>query len=581
MKRTLAVAVVLTLFPITGLAEQAAPPDAGTGFFRLQRRAGRWWIVDPKGEPFYSLGVCVINPGADHAPSLGYSPYHRNIVEKYGSEKAWAEQTRQRLLEWGFNTRGAWCSGHVDLPEFLNLSFSAGHWVKGNLPDFFDPAFVKGVEAKAGKRVRPDDPSLIGYFLDNEMQWETDWRLGPPLFDLYAKLPREAAGKCALADFFRKRYASVERLAEVWSPAFESWDALLDAEELTPVEGASARAAADREAFTLTVARQYFRVTTQAVRKHDPNHLVAGCRFVSWLAPVVVVQACGEFCDICSINHYEMGPMGMAAYHGKKHAVRLFPEDATFSRFYQVARKPLLITEFSFRAMDSGMPNTYPPPLIAQPTVPDQTARAAKYRSYAETWARQPYFLGNHWFQYMDEPKEGRFDGENGNYGLVNIKDAPYDVFIKVVKETNNRIPDLHGQAEPQGLLDEVLVRTGELMRLSDSDFQKLMRDASLRQDGAPAETVAAALATACRTGAASIRLQPRGPGAEARIVYSSAGQRRVNSVEEAFGRRLHGELKAIAASRLPLIGAGAPGAAFEVAVVDEGGKQVVVLKRR
>jgi agarase len=50
-----------------------------------------------------------------------------------------------------------------------------------------------------------------------------------------------------------------------------------------------------------------------------------------------------------------------------------------------------------------------------------------------------PFVVGAHWFKYADEPAEGRFDGENSNYGLVNIRDEPYTEFINVVRETNLR----------------------------------------------------------------------------------------------------------------------------------------------
>jgi len=35
------------------------------------------------------------------------------------------------------------------------------------------------------------------------------------------------------------------------------------------------------------------------------------------------------------------------------------------------------------------------------------------------------------------EPHEGRFDGENSTYGLVNIDDQPYTEFVKAVTQAN------------------------------------------------------------------------------------------------------------------------------------------------
>jgi hypothetical protein len=40
---------------------------------------------------------------------------------------------------------------------------------------------------------------------------------------------------------------------------------------------------------------------------------------------------------------------------------------------------------------------------------------------------KTPYVIGADWFQYYDEPTHGRYDGENFNFGLVDIHDRPYE----------------------------------------------------------------------------------------------------------------------------------------------------------
>jgi len=56
----------------------------------------------------------------------------------------------------------------------------------------------------------------------------------------------------------------------------------------------------------------------------------------------------------------------------------------------------------------------------------DQQARADGYRLFTTRLARVPYVIGADWFQYYDEPRHGREDGENFNFGLVDIHDRPY-----------------------------------------------------------------------------------------------------------------------------------------------------------
>lgn len=432
--------------------------DAGvtlnaTGYFRTENINGRWRLVTPDGHPFYSIGVCSVGPHGDNAPALGYAPYEKNVLEKHGTVEKWADVTKKRLNEWGFNTRGAWSGDDVGGPWFAIVYFAGEVWQKGGMPDVFSDKFVQQAEIIASKEARQNDKLMIGYFLDNEMQWDTDWRNGPSLFDFYMTQEKDAAGKRALVDFLKTRYENTKKLSEVWHPEFADWDAVASASDIKSAPGADARARDDRDAFTYLAARQYFKTATDALRRHDPNHLIACNRFVSWTVPAAVILAAGEYCDIVSVNHYEVGPVGKALLESRPKNVSVpGAADPSFDVFYRLARRPMLISEFGFRADDSGLPNTYPPGRVVQPTVPTQKARAERYDKYVRTWAGTNYFVGNHWFKYMDEPAEGRFDGENGNYGLVNIKDEPYSEFVNAISVTNGEAIRLH---EGDGKLKE------------------------------------------------------------------------------------------------------------------------------
>lgn len=60
------------------------------------------------------------------------------------------------------------------------------------------------------------------------------------------------------------------------------------------------------------------------------------------------------------------------------------------------------------------------------PVVARQKERAAGFRTTIHALLRIPYVVGADWFQYYDEPTHGRFDGENFNFGLVDIQNRPY-----------------------------------------------------------------------------------------------------------------------------------------------------------
>ena len=61
-----------------------------------------------------------------------------------------------------------------------------------------------------------------------------------------------------------------------------------------------------------------------------------------------------------------------------------------------------------------------------------------------------PEAVGYHWFEWVDEPKEGRFDGEDSNYGLVDITDKPYQDLVETVRAANLAVLEAHKKALKQ-----------------------------------------------------------------------------------------------------------------------------------
>ncbi len=403
-----------------------------TGFFRTEQIDGVWWFVDPDGHLFVSKGVNHVSFHGDHCPALGYSPYHRNVLAKYGSEEKWAEATAQRLKAWGFNTIGAWSSASLfrlmPYTLILNMGARAGaDWLRGTFPDVFDPKFHQILDNIAAKECAPrkSDRLLVGYFTDNELRWGPDWRSTRHLLDDYLLLlPPDAPGKKALIDFFRKRYSVIEAFNTAWGLNLGSWDELGKLKELPPAPSGEVekRRLADRLDFLRIIAREYFRACRDAIRRHDPNHLILGVRFAGY-APRPVVEAMGEFVDVVSFNWYGFEP-----------PTKILEE------LNRITGKPVMITEFSFKAMDSGLPNTRG---AGQP-VATQKDRADNFERFVTALMKLPYCVGYHWFQWSDQPAQGRFDGENSNYGLVKENDEPWELLTQRMMKVNGQVERIH-----------------------------------------------------------------------------------------------------------------------------------------
>ncbi|MBS7653682.1 beta-galactosidase [Candidatus Bathyarchaeota archaeon] len=396
-----------------------------TGFFHVEKIYGKFWLIDPEGNLFISKGVNHVDYWGDDSPSLGYSPYNRYVSEKYGSADKWAEEAVSRLRKWGFNTIGAWSSREtynkgIPYTIILNIALNAGaSWLIGNVADYFSREFEEAAEKIAREECAPrrDDKYLIGYFIDNELRWAADWRSSNELFDDYMLLPPEAEGKKALVKFLREKYGEISSLNRAWRTIFSSFDDLL-LERQAPKTSAVDD---DRRGFLRIIAEQYFKLTYNIIKKYDPNHLILGCRF-AYKPPNEVLYGSIGYTDVVSVNCYT-----------NPYSNDLELKIMDLKEIYRITCLPIMITEFSFKAMDSGLPNSKG----AGVPVKTQAERAKYYEEYVKAMIKQPFIIGYHWFQYSDQPYEGRFDGENSNFGLVTIRDEPWETLLQKATVVN------------------------------------------------------------------------------------------------------------------------------------------------
>ena len=431
--RGLFVVLVLTLLASGAAGQEAAEIDryggwmgaktAATGWFRAARAEGRWWLVDPEGHRFLSVGVNTVSFRQDTIRGTNRSPYGETTREKYGRLEAWAEAAVERLWGWGFNTLGAWCDRATwgwGMPYTVILHFAdAVRLGEGQtFPDVFDPAYDAAVRRLARRACGPlaGDPNLIGYFTDNELRWGPDWRSPETLFEEFLRLPDEAPGRRALLGFLEDRHLNISELNEGWRTSYASFTQV----GRIPQVG-SHIPDSDKDDFLRAVALRYFNVTREAIRSVDEHHLVLGCRFAGY-APEAVLEAMSDHVDVVSLNHYDVHPPA-----------------AMLREIHRATGRPVMITEFSFRGRDSGLPNAKGAGVV----VNTQEERAEHFERYVKELVALPMVVGYHWFEHADQPAEGRFDGENSNYGLVDIRDDPYRVLVEAMARVNGSVYEL------------------------------------------------------------------------------------------------------------------------------------------
>jgi hypothetical protein len=447
-----------------------------TGFFRTEQRGGRWWLVTPEGNRFFSIGIDAVElSGATYADGrefmfrdlpardgelgghwrkqddrrgLGaqrgrsfdhghaFNFYTANLERKFGADwrTRWREETLARLAAWGFNTIGNWSDADLSamhrLPHTVPLS-PEGEYAKvssgldwwGPMPDPFDPRFAEAADnmaRNAAARFR-GDRYLIGYFIDNELSWGRGSPANPQEYYALAinalAAGPESPAKSAFVAQLIETYREPEPLGRAWGISLTSWDALRNAGFALPPSALDDPAVIrDLAVFTRRYAEAYFRIVAEALRRHDPEHLYLGSRFAWQTAEAV--EACARWCDVVSFNRYRRSIAG----------------DSEWERFHALG-KPALIGEFHFGSTDRGL---FWEGLVG---VGSESGRGPAYARYLRAVADNPDFVGAHWFQYLDEPLTGRtLDGENAHIGFVTVADLPYKDLVAAARDANEAV---------------------------------------------------------------------------------------------------------------------------------------------
>ncbi|OGV72737.1 MAG: hypothetical protein A3K19_02870 [Lentisphaerae bacterium RIFOXYB12_FULL_65_16] len=418
-----ATAAAFPEYAVAGSGVKAS--TAATGFFRVEADGERWWAVDPRGERFYAVGTDHVNYNVHWCQKLGYAPYNRSAAAKYGSVGVWADVAAGRLKSWGFNLLGA-----NNLPEVrykgmahtLFLSFGANfsnhsalvakvHWT--GFPNVFDPKWDAYCRSLARKTCQPNrqDPWLFGYFLDNELEWYGKGDGDAGIFIETMKLAPDHTGKLALVEFLRNRHGTIEEFNRVWGRQAVAWEDVPLLKELPAVTDEARQA---QEAFLALVADRYFAATAQAIRETDPNHLIIGSRFAG-NAPTWAWAACAKYCDVVTFNNYPWIDLESAD---------MVEVQTTFEKYFDLVRKPMMITEWSFPALDAGLPCKGG----AGMRVDTQTQKTRCCELMQHLLFRLPFMVGSDYFMWADEPAQGISDTfpEDSNYGLVNVNDEAY-----------------------------------------------------------------------------------------------------------------------------------------------------------
>ncbi len=427
-----------------------------TGWFGTKEADGRWWLVDPDGFAFWSAGIDCVRVDVDarfdgiqgalkwlpelpeYADAVRAADRQRpdsrsvnylaaNMIRALGREgwrDKWARITLAELKRLRFNTVGNWSdweyASKAGFPYVRPMSFRGTRcgMVYRDFPDIFHAAFEQdAAEYAADLRSTAKDPALIGYFLMNEPTWAFSSEL-PAAGMLYNTAI--CATRQELVRFLRRKYDGEAAVSKAWNTtvtfdkiAQGKWQGVLPPEAMP-----------DLRDFSAVMVERYFQTISNACKQVDPNHLNLGMRWQGvpedWAVPGM------KSFDVFSMNCYQ----------------EKVPA-ATVDNIHKLLRRPVMVGEWHFGALDVGLPAS------GIGHLKNQEDRGKAYRVYLEDAASQPNCVGVHWFTLYDESALGRFDGENYNIGFMDVCNRAYEELGRAAIASHERMYTVRGQVKP------------------------------------------------------------------------------------------------------------------------------------
>ncbi len=427
-----------------------------TGFFYTKKVCGKWWLITPEGNLFWSHGIDTVGVASDTSTSKrehyfedisdtrfvrtfkgGSHSYvkgeaklfdfgNRNLTLKYGEnfKEKYANVISKRLSAWGINTCGAWSTAEVMQQSKIPYTLIVQSW--GAKPfmgksklnefwtpmvDFFEPNFERDTHISLATNFKfLRSPYCIGVFVDNELPWQSkDYMVAKRVLSC----PKIQRAKQVFMLMLKDKYGEIEALNSAWKSKYTIWNDFLNTVNFVPE---TEQGKADMLAFEIKYYERYFSVCRSAVKSVSPETLYFGCRF-AWTNPTIVKVA-SRYCDVISYNLY-------------------LDNVADFSLPKGAEDKPIIVGEFHFGNQDAGIFGGG----ISRKTM---KGRVAAYEKYVVSALENPEIVGAHWFRWLDQLATGRSgDGENYCVGFVDICDTPIYPMVEKAHWLSTKLYDI------------------------------------------------------------------------------------------------------------------------------------------
>lgn len=346
--------------------------EVATGYFYVRNINGSWYIIDPDGNLFFTIGVNSVSKGG----GIILPDALRNIGAN--TLGCWSDETINSTPA----NRMAYCPRWNFMLTYKNTSARTKDLYNKGIIPVFDLAYVSFCDNHARQLTANNtDPYILGHFSDNELPIYDNSTYGNLLDRFLGITDKTDANYLAAHNWMVSRKGNNYSVSDI-----------------------------DREQFHGYVAGTYYKITGEAIKRYDPNHLYIGSRLHGGaLSKPSIFTEAGKYVDMISINCYNVWT----------------PSKASMD-MWASGGKPFFITEFYAKAEDSGLSNESGAGWL----VKTQDDRAKFFENFVLALIGHPGCVGYHHFRYQDEV--------DSNKGLVNLSYQWYEPlknsFFKIAK---------------------------------------------------------------------------------------------------------------------------------------------------
>jgi hypothetical protein len=449
----------------TGIRPDSLNLIGRKGFVHVEKIDGVWFMVNADGERFVPTGM-------NHVSTMSrFAPYNRDVwLKEFGPEiyskgrinwqgpgvKRWLDRIAKDHKDYGFNTLAfhhphtmptEYCN-QLELYYFGKMRMSHVHARRAKtmspnkmFPDVFDPAWQAKLDAHVAKFTsrHKDSKYLLGYSYDdlpaytiNNLEKRIkEFEHHPWILDIISK-PGLTQGKKVWIDILKQQYSTAEEAANMYGVNASDWS---DFGEVTqwglpknPEQGFT-----DQAMMNAKIIEAYHRTHHDAIRKHDPNHLILGDKIQNARPqPDWVWNIVKKYVDVIVIQDYEF----FTPAHEEK-----------LRHIYSVTGKPIINGDHSYGALRPNMQS------VKGLRVDSMQTKGQQYATYLKGIINLPFMLGWQTCGYMETWKGTSDATGKQQTGYFDPFGNPIKEALSQAKDANNQAVKWHEQA---GTLDNV-----------------------------------------------------------------------------------------------------------------------------